>query len=286
MNDNLKNYEVQPDAEVWTNINRELRRRAARRQAVTACAATLLLASAIVAVVAWPSTKEEAVQPSSQPVAAMNVGEVTLGRQPDIAQDQPAVDARLAMGGSPREAVTSTAATTLSENCEPQQSSPAMAVEPLTVKRETAEAVAQPIRNTEAEGLVPAVAHLATDASEPVVAENVPVAARSTSSKAVQPTVQDTILWIPNAFMPGSDQVEITRFRPRLNQPDASVSNYRMVIFNRGGHVVFTTRDMAQGWDGTYKGEEMPQGAYIYAITYTDKDGVQHQRRGTATLIR
>lgn len=276
MNDNLKNYEVQPDAEVWTNINRELRRRAARRQAVTACAATLLLASAIVAVVAWPSTKEEAVQPSSQPVAAMNVGEVTLGRQPDMAQAQPPVGTHQGMGGSPHEVVTSTAATIPSENCRPQQNNPALDVEPLVVKRETAEA----------EGLVPAVAHLATDASEPVVAENVPVEARSTSSKAVQPTVQDTILWIPNAFMPGSDQVEITRFRPRLNQPDASVSNYRMVIFNRGGHVVFTTRDMAQGWDGTYKGEEMPQGAYIYAITYTDKDGVQHQRRGTAALIR
>lgn len=109
------------------------------------------------------------------------------------------------------------------------------------------------------------------------------------ASKEVKNTnsaVEDTILWVPNAFAPSSDNPDITTFRARLNQSGASVANYRIRIFNRQGHLVFHSIDINQAWDGTYKGRALPQGGYVYVIRYVDRDGLIHQRKGTVALIR
>ena len=104
--------------------------------------------------------------------------------------------------------------------------------------------------------------------------------------KAATSGQDDTILWIPNAFAPASDDASITIFRPRLSRPGETLTDYRLAIFNRRGMQVFHTNSLDQGWNGTYNGRPLPQGAYVYVIYYTDKDHIRHQRKGTVTLIR
>jgi gliding motility-associated-like protein len=56
-------------------------------------------------------------------------------------------------------------------------------------------------------------------------------------------------------------------------------------IFDRWGHRVFTTRNIAQGWDGRINGQLSPPGVYVYMI-----DGVGEKGdlvlKGTVLLIR
>lgn len=46
-----------------------------------------------------------------------------------------------------------------------------------------------------------------------------------------------------------------------------------IVIFNRAGSVVFESDGYAEPWDGTYKGEKLPMGAYYYRLDLNDGSG-------------
>ncbi len=56
---------------------------------------------------------------------------------------------------------------------------------------------------------------------------------------------------IPNAFTPNS------------GYNDYFLKGYKIVIFNRYGHVLYQGTD---GWDGRYKGQDMPMGTYYYKL--------------------
>jgi gliding motility-associated-like protein len=94
-------------------------------------------------------------------------------------------------------------------------------------------------------------------------------------------------LLLPNAFSPdgnGSNEV----FRPVWD--DWFPVEYQLNIFNRWGQLVFRTNDYNQGWDGTFKGEKAPAGAYVYTVSakfsgYTGSNP-EVQKRGTFMLIR
>lgn len=87
---------------------------------------------------------------------------------------------------------------------------------------------------------------------------------------------------IPSAFTPNGDGKN-DLFRPLIG---ALISNYRMQVWNRWGQLIFDTTQKGAGWNGKYKGELQPNGAYIYLISLTDPDGVQVVRQGTFVLIR
>jgi gliding motility-associated-like protein len=57
-------------------------------------------------------------------------------------------------------------------------------------------------------------------------------------------------------------------------------------IFNRWGNVVFETKDVNEGWDGTFNGEPQPFGVYIYEIEAVGADGMLWNKRGNITLLR
>ena len=125
------------------------------------------------------------------------------------------------------------------------------------------------------------LADIETDA-EASADEPVMPTAKSTSSNPLQ----DTILWIPNAFAPSSDDPAISTFKVGLTQPHTAISDYRILIFNRQGHMVYRSYDINQSWDGTYQGRRLPQSTYVYMIQYTDSEQIKHQLKGTVTLIR
>jgi gliding motility-associated-like protein len=65
-----------------------------------------------------------------------------------------------------------------------------------------------------------------------------------------------------------------------------AVTDYKMIIWNRYGQIIYETNQPQQGWDGTYKGQQQPIGAYLYSISLKDIAGLPLQKTGDVTLIR
>lgn len=92
--------------------------------------------------------------------------------------------------------------------------------------------------------------------------------------------VQSPTIYVPNAFSPGGVNpvfLPISTFMP--------TEDYYLSVFGRNGQVIFHTTDPNEGWDGKWKGEEMPIGVYIYKIKYL-YEGQYFEKSGTVTLIK
>jgi len=84
---------------------------------------------------------------------------------------------------------------------------------------------------------------------------------------------------IPNAFTPNSDGLNDTWGIPNLNL----YAKCDVKIFNRYGQIIFHSTGYQQPWDGTFKGEPMPPGVYVYQI---DTKRRKNLYKGIVTLIR
>ena len=88
-------------------------------------------------------------------------------------------------------------------------------------------------------------------------------------------------LYMPSAFTPNKDgKNDVFRI-----PPGASISLGEFSVFDRWGNVVFKTTDITKGWNGTYQGEDLDTGAYVYLIkgVIQDKEVIV---KGTVTLLR
>ena len=89
-------------------------------------------------------------------------------------------------------------------------------------------------------------------------------------------------LFIPSAFTPNGDGTN-DLLRP-LSVGYSAYNYFR--VFNRWGELVFDTKRIGDGWDGTFRGKKADVGTYFWLLSAIDKDGVTHQKKGDATLIR
>ena len=89
--------------------------------------------------------------------------------------------------------------------------------------------------------------------------------------------------WFPNAFTPGSED-ENAKFRLYTL---TDYEFFHIYIYNRGGQLVYESTDPSFEWDGTYKDDPCPQGAYVYVCNYR-KNGTSTlmTKSGSITLIR
>ena len=267
MNKQLKDYTAQPDPEVWNRIENTLHRRALLRR-WTRIGAGAAAAAIVAAIVPIPAGK-----PASSPATPVIVTPGTT--QIAQANIETAVDQSNTLEPSnPQTLETSKPQTFKPSN--PQTLEPSNLQESRMENYQSAAANSQLSTFNSQLSSNPVAQDLTDVATEP----QQPVQKAATSGQ------DDTILWIPNAFAPSSDDASITIFRPRLSRPGETLTDYRLAIFNRRGMQVFHTNSLDQGWNGTYNGRPLPQGAYVYVIYYTDKDHIRHQRKGTVTLIR
>ena len=288
MNENLKNYSTQPDPEVWNRISKTLRRRNFRRQALGASIGMLIAVAAVVGIQLLPYDEQPALASQTLPeVAQLAPNERTVAPQLQESTVQ-AVPAQQQLPES-----VSTTVAPVEESPAPKTVAVPVApvIKPLTVASPTLPArMEEPAPQVFVAEVPSEPTSLSSEALQPVVAESEAAAtpAVAPSPKVISPNgmIEDTILWVPNAFAPASDDPNITTFRAHLNKPEVSILNYRITIFNRSGHQVFHSTDINQVWDGTYKGRPLPQAGYVYVIYYVDKDGLTHQRKGTVALIR
>jgi gliding motility-associated-like protein len=58
------------------------------------------------------------------------------------------------------------------------------------------------------------------------------------------------------------------------------------MVFDRLGNKVFETNNQAMPWDGTYKGEPMNTGIYVYYLKATMIDGTIVEKKGSVALVR
>lgn len=101
--------------------------------------------------------------------------------------------------------------------------------------------------------------------------------------------VEYTNLYYPNAFRPGSSIIENSVFKVVGNT--ASLGGYLLQVYDRWGQMIFETKDPAQGWDGTYKGDPVQLGTYVWKSVFNgfdvgDQPGAEFKYHGTVTLVR
>ncbi len=91
-------------------------------------------------------------------------------------------------------------------------------------------------------------------------------------------------LFVPNAFKPQSTIEQNRVFKPVIS--NAVPKNYRLIIYNKWGEMVFQTNDHNEAWDGKTKNKKAPAGVYLYNIHFETENGKKHQKKGSVTLIR
>ena len=74
--------------------------------------------------------------------------------------------------------------------------------------------------------------------------------------------------YIPNAFTPNGDGLN-EKFKI-LGIPYEQITHFNLQIYNRWGQMIYTSNDIREGWDGTWNGENCPEGVYVWSIYYQD----------------
>jgi gliding motility-associated-like protein len=89
--------------------------------------------------------------------------------------------------------------------------------------------------------------------------------------------------YMPNAFTPNGDglnDVLIPFGRSWLAE------NYKFKVFNRIGHLIYSTTNISSGWDGKIKGALGENDHYFWRVSVTDYYGEQHDFEGQVELLK
>lgn len=93
-------------------------------------------------------------------------------------------------------------------------------------------------------------------------------------------------VYIPSAFTPNGDGLnEIFE----VSGIGIDTNSFEMKIYDRWGKVLFESRNMTSGWDGTVNGQtisDSEQGVYTYRVTLNEWDGKFHQFIGKVVMLK
>lgn len=90
-----------------------------------------------------------------------------------------------------------------------------------------------------------------------------------------------TRLFVPNAFTPNGDGLnEFFIIR------GMGINDFNLKIFNRWGNLLFESTNMDKSWDGTFNGDPVSAGVYVYLISYRDYRGKYKEVSGHVTVFR
>ncbi|MEY3100442.1 MAG: hypothetical protein RIS63_1344, partial [Bacteroidota bacterium] len=119
-----------------------------------------------------------------------------------------------------------------------------------------------------------------------VVLEVTNEAGCSSSATSIIGIFENATIFIPNAFSPDGNELN-QYFQIEGNKIDPS--DFSMQIFNRWGELIFESKNIAFGWDGTYTQNNYaaPSGVYTYQVRYRF-DGMQDSKtiQGHFCLLR
>ncbi len=85
----------------------------------------------------------------------------------------------------------------------------------------------------------------------------------------------------PQIFTPNGDGIN-DKFRIY----ERNLSNFKILIFDRWGQIIYTSKDPNFEWDGTHNGVECQVGAYVYHIVATGEDNLPYRRTDIVNLVK
>jgi len=91
----------------------------------------------------------------------------------------------------------------------------------------------------------------------------------------------DPDIFVPNTFTPngdGNNDVLFVRGR--------AIQELEFLVFDRWGEKVFSTKDQAKGWDGTYEGRPVDPAVFVYHLTVQCIDRQRYFTKGNVTVVR
>ena len=91
-------------------------------------------------------------------------------------------------------------------------------------------------------------------------------------------------LYLPTAFTPNRNGIN-----DLFMAVGDDVQSFHLYIFNRWGETIFESTDINHGWDGTYNGNDVSQGSYVYRVDYQQYDFLEllkYTKYGVVNLIR
>ena len=89
-------------------------------------------------------------------------------------------------------------------------------------------------------------------------------------------------LYIPSAFTPNGD----TRNEMLKVFPVGIKAFHYFAVYDRWGELLFKTSNYNHGWDGNYKGRQMPSGTFVAIAEAVDYRGKKMMKKLLVTLIR
>jgi len=106
------------------------------------------------------------------------------------------------------------------------------------------------------------------------------------SDTAIVEVIEPLRLFLPSSFTPNGDELnDVLLVVSNLKSDDF----FELRIFNRWGQQFYKSNDPLQGWDGTYRGKDSPEGLYLYELSYSSerarKKGIQIST-GQINLLR
>lgn len=94
----------------------------------------------------------------------------------------------------------------------------------------------------------------------------------------------DFAFYIPNSFTPNADGTNDLFFGSGYG-----INTYEIWIFDRWGNLIFNTKDINEGWDGTVQGKSgqlVQIDTYVWKVVLTDVFNKKHKYIGSVSMIR
>lgn len=88
-------------------------------------------------------------------------------------------------------------------------------------------------------------------------------------------------VYVPTAFTPNGDGLNDS-----FGAVGEGIEDYKLVVYNRWGEVIFSSSAISKKWDGNHKGKPVPFGAYTYELMAGGKEFGQIQRSGYVTVVK
>jgi len=117
--------------------------------------------------------------------------------------------------------------------------------------------------------------------------QNPPGQDSSVSNRAC--AVLPSKVFVPNAFSPlNQDSLNDIWKVSSLSVYNAvgnKIKSFSAKVFNRWGTLVFESDDLNRGWDGKFRGKNLPLDVYLYIIDAEGIDGRQIHLKGNLTIV-
>lgn len=88
-------------------------------------------------------------------------------------------------------------------------------------------------------------------------------------------------IFVPNSFTPNADGLNDVFYVIGFG-----ISNIKLEIYDRWGTKLFETKDIEQGWDGTFHQRSCKPDVYVYRLEYKTNDSKHFVKTGHVTLIK